>query len=104
VLKLRIYGAIPSLCWEYFSSPLCPEWLWGPPSILSNEYQEFFLWGVKLLGHEADHSAPSSAEVKELVELYLHSPNTPWRGARLKKHRDDFTFTFNTFTPTYIFI
>jgi hypothetical protein len=25
---------------------------------------------------------PSSAEVKEWVELYLHSPNTPsWRGA-----------------------
>jgi len=35
-------------------------------------------------GHEADHSPPSSAEVKKLVELYLHSPNTPsWRGAQL---------------------
>jgi hypothetical protein len=35
-------------------------------------------------GHEADHSPPSSAEVKEWVELYLHSPNTPsWRGAHL---------------------
>jgi hypothetical protein len=33
---------------------------------------------------EADHSSPSSAEVKEWVELYLHSPNTPsWRGAQL---------------------
>jgi hypothetical protein len=30
--------------------------------------------GVKQLGHEADHSPPSSAEVKERVELYLHSP------------------------------
>jgi hypothetical protein len=30
---------------------------------------------------EADHSPPSSAEVKEWVELYLHSPNTPsWGG------------------------
>jgi hypothetical protein len=28
-------------------------------------------------GREADHSPPSSAEVKEWVELYLHSPNTP---------------------------
>jgi hypothetical protein len=28
------------------------------------------------------------------VELYIHSPNTPsWRGAQLKKHRDNFTFT-----------
>jgi hypothetical protein len=40
------------------------------------------------------HSPPSSAEVKEWVALYLHSPNTPsWRGAQLK-HRDNFTFTF----------
>jgi hypothetical protein len=35
-------------------------------------------------GREADHSPPSSAEVKEWVELYLHSPNThSWRGAQL---------------------
>jgi len=35
-------------------------------------------------GREADHSPPSSAEVKEWVELYLHSPNTPsWRGVQL---------------------
>jgi hypothetical protein len=35
-------------------------------------------------GREANHSPPSSAEVKEWVELYLHSPNTPsWRGAQL---------------------
>jgi hypothetical protein len=48
---------------------------------------------VERQGREADHSSPSSAEVKECVELYLHSPNTPsWRGAQLK-HRDNFTFT-----------
>jgi len=29
--------------------------------------------GVKLPGREADQSPPSSAEVKECVELYLHS-------------------------------
>jgi hypothetical protein len=35
-------------------------------------------------GSEADHSPPSGAEVKEWVELFLHSPNTPsWRGAQL---------------------
>jgi hypothetical protein len=35
-------------------------------------------------GREADHSPPSSAEVKGWVELYLHSPNTPsWRGVQL---------------------
>jgi hypothetical protein len=30
-------------------------------------------------GAEADHSPPSSAEVKEWVELRLHSPNIPSR-------------------------
>jgi hypothetical protein len=40
---------------------------------------------VKQPGREADHSPRSSAEVKERVELYLHSPNTPsWRGAQLR--------------------
>jgi hypothetical protein len=44
--------------------------------------------GVKRPGREANHSPPSSAEVKERRELYLHSSNTPsWRGAHLK-HRD----------------
>jgi hypothetical protein len=38
--------------------------------------------GVKWPGREADHSPPSSAEVKEYVELYLHFPNMPsWRSA-----------------------
>jgi hypothetical protein len=38
--------------------------------------------GVKWLGCEADHSPPSSAKVRECMELYLHSPNKPsWRGA-----------------------
>jgi hypothetical protein len=42
---------------------------------------------------EADHSRPSGAEVKERVELYLHSPNAPsWRGAQ-RERRDNFTFT-----------
>jgi hypothetical protein len=53
-----------------------------------------FSLGVKRPGREADHSPPSSAEVKECVELHLHSPNTrSWRGAPLK-HRDNFIFTF----------
>jgi hypothetical protein len=41
-------------------------------------------------GREADHSPPSSAGIKEWVELYLHSPNTPsWRGAPLGGARGD---------------
>jgi len=42
--------------------------------------------GVKQPGHEADHSPASNAEVKECVELYLHSPNTSsWGGGQLRK-------------------
>jgi len=38
--------------------------------------------GVKGPGREADHLPPSTTEVEECVELYLHSPNMPsWRGA-----------------------
>jgi hypothetical protein len=34
-------------------------------------------------GHEADHSPPSNAEVKEWVELYIHFLNVPsWRDAQ----------------------
>jgi len=49
---------------------------------------------VKWRGREADHSPTSSAEVKEGLELYPYSPNTPsWCGAQLN-HRDKFTFPF----------
>jgi hypothetical protein len=51
-----------------------PERLWGPPSLLSNGYQGGLSLGVKRPGREAHHSPPSSAEVKEWVEVYLHSP------------------------------
>jgi hypothetical protein len=45
--------------------------------------------GLKRPRREDDHSPPSSAKVKEWVELYLHSPNMlSWR-VQLK-HRDKF--------------
>jgi hypothetical protein len=38
---------------------------------------------VQRSGREADHSSPPRAEIKECVELYLHSTNTSsWRGAK----------------------
>jgi hypothetical protein len=39
-----------------------------------NGYQVSFL-GVKWPGSGTDHTPPTSAEVKELVELYLYSPS-----------------------------
>jgi hypothetical protein len=49
---------------------------------------QWVLWAISLEvkwpGREADHSSPSSAEVKECVGLYLLSLSTPsWRGAEL---------------------
>jgi hypothetical protein len=53
-----------------------------------------FSLGIKRPGREADHSPPSSAEVKEWVELYLHFHNTPsWRDAAQLQHRNNFSFT-----------
>jgi hypothetical protein len=64
--------------------------------------------GVVFLGayrprREAEHSPPSNAEVKEGVELYLHFQCALMAGAKLKKHRDNFTllyFTLLYFTLT----
>jgi hypothetical protein len=56
--------------------PTQPPIQWVPGALTLEE--------VKRPGREADHSPPSNAKVKEWVELYLHSPNTPsWRGAQL---------------------
>jgi hypothetical protein len=46
----------------------------GPTRPPIQRIPEVLSLGVKRPGREADHSPPSSAEVKECVELYLHSP------------------------------
>jgi hypothetical protein len=57
---------------------------------------------AKRPGREADHSPPSGAEVKECVELYLHSPNTPsWHDALLKKAQGNFTCTLPWLSSDY---
>jgi hypothetical protein len=69
------------------SSPQRADRLWGLPSLLPKEYR-----GGKRQGLEADHSPPTSAEVKK-------DPATPplphissRHSASLIKHRDNFTF------------
>jgi len=77
---------------EIVHNSLLGNWLWSPLSLLSNGYQGLFLWGVKQPGCEVDHSSPSSADVKECVELYLHSSSMPsWRGAQFKKNGERYT-------------
>jgi hypothetical protein len=49
--------------------------------------------GIKRPGREADHSSPSSAEVKECVELCLHSPYV-FMAWCLAKRWSNFTLTF----------
>jgi hypothetical protein len=46
----------------------------GPTQLLIQWVPGAVSLGVKRPDREADHSPPSSAEIKECVELYLYSP------------------------------
>jgi hypothetical protein len=67
---LRVRGSIPG---RFEILRTRPDRPWSPPSLLNNGQLVYFA-GVKRPGCDADHPPPSSAEVKERVELYLHSP------------------------------
>ena len=56
-----------------FSRPR-PYRPWGPFILLYNDYLVSFP-GVKRPGRGSNHPPPSSAEVKQRVELYLYSPS-----------------------------
>ena len=52
-----------------------PDGPWGPPSLLCNGYRVFPT--VKRPRRGVDHPTPSSAEVKERVQLDLFCPSGP---------------------------
>ena len=55
-----------------------PDRPWGPLSLLYDGYRVSFP-GVKRPGRGVNHPPPSSAEVKERVQLYLYFPSgLPW--------------------------
>jgi hypothetical protein len=58
--------------------PTRPDRPWGPTSLIYVGYRVSFP-GIKRPGRGVDHPFPSSADVKESVELYLCSPSRPSR-------------------------
>jgi hypothetical protein len=50
--------------------------------------------GVKRPVCEADHSTPTSLEVKKNLCVYIHSHTVSWHSTSLVKHRDNFTSHF----------
>jgi hypothetical protein len=67
----------------------------GPTQPLNQWVKGALSLGVKWPGHEADHSPPSSAEIKNAWRYTstLQYVSMAWG---LVKHRDNFTFTLTT--------
>jgi hypothetical protein len=76
-------GSIPCGSKRVFSAPQRQDGLWGQHSLLSNGYGGLFFSGVKGPVCEADHSPPSSAEVKNGEAIPPHPPMSSWHSAYL---------------------
>jgi hypothetical protein len=88
--RLRGHNSSPSRVKNFFfSKPFRPvlaptqppiEWVTGALSP-----------GIKRKGREADHSPPTTADVKKNEFIYPLPHTSSWRSAQLVKHRDNFT-------------
>jgi hypothetical protein len=68
--------------WEFFFSDTVSRRAVGPTQLAIHWVPGDLSLGLNWPEREADHSPLSGAEVKECVQLYLHSPNTSlWRRA-----------------------
>jgi hypothetical protein len=88
--------------WYFFFSPPRSDWLWDPPSLLSNDYRDSFPGG-KEVGCEANRSPLCSAEVNN-VWSYTSTSQYVFMAWCLVKHRDNcnFDFTFLRWQLGYI--
>jgi hypothetical protein len=59
-----ILGLNPSFGKAFFSSTKHSDWLWGPSSLLFNEYWAFFVGRGRGKGARVNHSPASNAEGK----------------------------------------
>jgi len=55
-MDLMIAGSDPIRSKRFSSCPKCPDWLWGPLSLLFIGYRGSFL-GVKQAGCKVDHTS-----------------------------------------------
>jgi hypothetical protein len=93
--RSRLKSLIPGGVWEFFSSPHRPDRHWvSLTHTLTQWVLRALSLGLKRPDREAN-SHPPTAEFKECVELYLHSPiKTSMSGTNFSKNaQGNFVFT-----------
>jgi hypothetical protein len=79
---LRVYADPTAPLGECQVCTFRVQQLWGPPSLVYNGCRGLST-RVKRQGHEADHSPPTSAKVKNCGDIPALPRTSSWRGAQL---------------------